>query len=115
MSRQHLFSKSLHDRHSQSVRAAEQKVERLDRRVLTDPALSGRLEKIAGKYDLDVAKLSDKLSGAKGRTIERMIDDYDRTMKQIPVLDVSIPFSGDPASFEIGPSTGTLCRPRNTE
>jgi hypothetical protein len=71
--------------------------------------VAGVLERIASKYSLEVATLEPSAIRGTRRGIERTVDDFGeaRTIT-IEVMDVKIPFRGDPASFQFSPSSLTI-------
>ena len=91
-----LFQNSLHGWWQNVLRAAANDVNNLDRKVFSDPALGGQLQKIAEKYSLDVARIDKEAVSADAREEEFQSNDYGRhfTGKR-SLLDVKIPFSGD--------------------
>lgn len=100
-----LFQHSLHGWWQNVLRAATNDVNGLDRKVFSDPALGGELQKIAEKYSLNVARIDKDTISADAREEEFQASDYGRryTGKR-SLLDVKIPFSGDPDSFRLSPS-----------
>jgi hypothetical protein len=100
-----LFQKSLYAIFEHAKVLAVQEVDRLDRTILNNPALGGVLQKIAAKYDLDVARLEGEIT-ARRRTEDRRVPDGfgDAHVGKSTALDVNIPFVGDPESFRIMPS-----------
>jgi hypothetical protein len=84
-------------------------VQKLDRKLFNDPALGGHLQKIAAKYDVEVARFEGEAT-AKRRTEERQGQDGwgDRRTIITTWLDVSIPFVGEAETFRVGPSSMTL-------
>lgn len=92
-----------------AVRAAIAEVDKLDSSEFLKPSLPSSLDRIAGKFTLQVARLRPDEKRGKRREFEREISDYglERTVKASEV-DVSIPFDGEAQSFEIAPSSTTL-------
>jgi hypothetical protein len=110
-----LFQKSFHAVWQQMLKQATQDVQKLDRKLFSDPALGGHLQRIATKYDVEVARFEGEMT-AKRRTEERQRQDGwgDYRMMKTTWLDVSIPFVGEAETFRIAPSSMTLLSNRAT-
>jgi hypothetical protein len=104
-----LFQHSLHGYIQNVLRNAIGDVNNLDRKLFSDPALSGRLTQIAEKYSLDVARIDKGAISGKARQEDYQSREFGRnfTAKR-NLLDVTIPFSGDPGSFELSPSQSSV-------
>jgi hypothetical protein len=99
-----LFQGSLYAECEKAKSSAVKEVEKLNRSVFDNPALGGVLEKIAARHRINIAQLQGEVT-AKSRTAERVTSDYGEFRNvRAPVLDVSIPFVGDPQTFRIAPS-----------
>jgi hypothetical protein len=99
-----LFQKSLYTECERLKALVVREVEKFDRALFGNPALAGIVQKIADKHQIKVAEFRGQVT-AKRRVEERTIDDFgDRRVIDVKVLDVSIPFVGDPESFRIAPS-----------
>jgi hypothetical protein len=101
-----LFQKSFHQVWQQMLAQAAQDVQKLDRKLFSDPALAGHLVKIAAKYGVEVAQLDGEAT-AKRRSEEKERDDGwgGRHRVTITWLDVSIPFVGEAETFRVAPSS----------
>lgn len=100
-----LFQGSVHEWHLRTVQSAVQDVEYLNRPTFSQPNLASELEKIAAKYHLDVATLDKSGVKAVGRTEKRERRDYGhRGTVEVALLDIHIPFRGEPVSLQIAPS-----------
>ncbi|HEX3496835.1 MAG TPA: hypothetical protein VHT02_06635 [Methylocella sp.] len=86
--------------------SAAREVENLDRRTFSDPNLAAKLDEIASHYSLEVATLEPSAKRGSRRDIKRT-DDFGET-HTIWVMDVTIPFRGDPKSFQFSPSYCTI-------
>lgn len=104
-----LFQHSLHGYWQSVLHAAAQDVNNLDRKFFSDPALGGQLQKIAEKYSLNIARINKDAISADAREEEFQGSDYGRryTGKR-SLLDIKIPFSGDPDTFKLSPSTSAV-------
>jgi len=94
----------------QTILKAVEEVNKLDRRLFSDPSLGGRLQAIAEKYSLTVARLQKEHLEARAQRQERRVSDGrggSRTIMQ-GRLDVTIPFTGDVESLRICPSRSTV-------
>jgi hypothetical protein len=87
------------------VRQALDEVREVERPLFSNPALAGRLEDIVSRHSFDVAVLNrDGIRGSR-REVPGIIDDFGmRKSITKTVLDVAIPFRGDPTSFQLAPS-----------
>src|ERR1700726_3378289 len=65
-----LFQKSFHAVWQHMLKQATQDVQKLDRKLFNDPAFGGHLQRIATKYDVEVARFEGEMT-AKRRTEER--------------------------------------------
>jgi hypothetical protein len=65
-----LFQKSFYAIWQNGLRLATEDVRKLDRGLFNDPALGDHLQRIAAKYDIDVARFEGEMI-AKRRTEER--------------------------------------------
>lgn len=108
-----LFQHSLHGWWQNVLRAAANDVNGLSRDLFSNPSLGGQLQKIAEKYSLDVARINKEGITAEAREEEFQGTDYGRhfTGKR-SLLDVTIPFSGDPDSFRLSPSRSAVIMQR---
>lgn len=99
------FAKPFSSAWAHALRLAADDVEKLDRKAFSDPSLAGQLEKIAQKYEVDIARLEGEVTAWR-REAEREISDYGdrRRIKQI-WLDISIPFKGEAECFRVHPSS----------
>jgi hypothetical protein len=105
-----LYKYSLHANLQENVRQAVEEVERMDRRVVADPAFAGKLQEIVKKHHLEVAHLhKDRITAHRKDTEREVMDEWGnrRKIKQTR-LDVTLPFSGDKESFLLSPSRVTL-------
>lgn len=101
-----LFQGSFIGRWQNVLRSAANDVKNLGREILSDPSLGGQLQKIAEKYSFDVARINKDEITATAREEEIRRHDYGRDhLAKRTMLDVSIPFSGDPESFQAAPSS----------
>lgn len=108
-----LFQHSMHGWWQNVLRAAANDVNGLDRKVFSDPALGGQLQKIAEKYSLDVARIDKEAVTADAREEDFQSSDYGRNfIGKRSLLDVKIPFSGDPDSFRLSPSSTAVIMQR---
>jgi hypothetical protein len=104
-----LHQKSWHALWQHMLKQAVDDVGRLDRRIFSDPALGGALQKIADKYSVEVATIQPGVSATR-RVVEKEGDDgwgERRKFKQT-WLDVSIPFTGEAESFRVSPSSCSI-------
>jgi hypothetical protein len=94
----------------QTLQKAFDDVNALDRRAFSDPSLSGRLQAIADKYSLTVARLQKEGVEGRARQQERRVRDAWGDPQSITQgwLDVTIPFTGDADSLRICPSRSTI-------
>lgn len=92
-----------------TIQAAVKEAEALDRGAFSNPAIAGELDRIASKYSLEVATLEPSAIRGSRRGIERTVDDFGeaRTIT-VEVMDVKIPFRGDPTSFQFSPAYRTI-------
>ena len=101
----HLFEKPFHHAWQHALKLAVADVEKLDRKLISDPSLVGELEKIAGIYEVDVARFEGEVT-AKRREAEREISDYgDRRKIKQTWLDIWIPFKGEAECFRVNLSS----------
>jgi predicted TIM-barrel fold metal-dependent hydrolase len=105
---------------AERIRRAVDEVRHLDRRVIANPALAGVLEEIVAKYSFDVAVLDAGAKRGKRRELHSTQDDYGMGLGvSASVLDMTIPFRGDPESFDVAPSYSHMasypCEVRNSE
>lgn len=104
-----LFQKSWHQVWTLMVREAVSDVEKLPRSAFSDPALAGKLQKIAAKHDADIARFEGEITAKRHETEREGRDswgDY-RVMKQ-KWLEVTIPFKGEAECFRIAPSRSAI-------
>jgi hypothetical protein len=104
-----LFDMSWAARKEMAAQSAVAAVNGLNRHAMLDPSLAGELDEIVRYHSLDVATLQpDQITGSR-RGVERTIDDFGmRQNVTIQVMDIKIPFRGDPDSFRLSPSYCTL-------
>jgi hypothetical protein len=103
-----LYSLSWHGAMQELARRASADVEKLDRRIFSDPSLGGALEKIVEKYSLSFAEIDEKGVHADRSETEIWVNDYgDRRQVKQKRLTVFIPFSGNRVSLCIQPTTMT--------
>jgi hypothetical protein len=99
-----LFQGSLYSEGEKAKSSAVKEVEKLNRAMFSNPALGGVLEKIAARHRINIAQFQGEVT-AKSRTAERVTSDYGELRNvRVPLLDVSIPFVGDPETFRMAPS-----------
>jgi hypothetical protein len=100
-----LFQKSLYAIFEHVKALAVQEVDSLDRSIFNNPALGGVLQKIAAKRDLDVARFEGEITAMR-RTEDQLVPDGfgDSHVVKSTLLDVRIPFVGDPETMRIMPS-----------
>ncbi len=105
-----LFQKSWHPTWTFMVRKAVEDVEKLDRKIFSDPALGGQLAKVAEKYSVDVARLDPKGISAERKQEEQERNDGwgGRAVFKQSWLDVTIPFSGEAETLRVAPSRCTI-------
>ncbi|WP_316234494.1 hypothetical protein [Bradyrhizobium sp. SZCCHNR1020] len=100
-----LFQKSFYQVWQYMLRQAAHDVQNLDRSLFKDPSLGGILQKIAAKYEVEIARFEGEIAATR-RTEEREGRDAwgDRCTIKTTWLDVSIPFVGEAESFRSAPS-----------
>jgi hypothetical protein len=104
-----LFAGSWYAAWNNMIQRAVADVDRLDRRLFTDPALGGALQAIVEKYSVEVARLSTEAITADPVEDERYVNDYgDRRLVKIKQLRVTIPFTGEAESLKVAPSRSTI-------
>ena len=107
-----LFSGSWYASWNHSIQNAVAEVERLDRRVFSDPALGGVLQGIVDKYSVDVARLNTDPKAIVAELVEeqRVVNDVwgDRRLVTIKRLKVSIPFIGEAECLRVAPSRSAV-------
>ncbi|TQF41146.1 hypothetical protein UNPF46_08470 [Bradyrhizobium sp. UNPF46] len=110
-----LFEKSFQAVWQHMLQQATADVQRLDRKLFNDPSLGGHLQKIAAKYEVEVARFEGEAT-AKRRTENRQGQDGwgESRMIKTTWLDVSLPFVGEAETFRVGPSSMTLLFKRAT-
>jgi hypothetical protein len=103
-----LFQKSLYTECERLKSRAIKEVEKLDRATFGNPALAGIVQKIADRHQIEIAEFRGEIT-AERRVEGRTVDDYsDLRNIDVKLLDVSIPFVGDPESFRIAPSRSAI-------
>jgi hypothetical protein len=110
-----LFQKSFHALWQHMLKLAAEDVQKLDRKLFNDPALGGHLQKIAAKYDVEVARFEGEAT-AKRRVEERQGQDGWGEYRKIKTtwLDVSLPFVGEAETFRVAPSSMAILFKRAT-
>jgi hypothetical protein len=104
-----LFGGSWYHARTSAVQQAVADVNKLDRRVFSDPALGNRLKEIVEKYSVEIARLNTDGITADAVEEEHFSDDYGRRRSmKIKRLRVKIPFTGETESLKIAPSTSTI-------
>jgi len=104
-SMQRLFEKSLYAVKEENLRLATQRVQALSEPELLVPSLQARLDTIADEFTLQVARLRPDERRGKRRVEQRESSDYGRhQVVEVSLIDVTIPFVGDPKSLMIAPS-----------
>lgn len=102
---QRLFEKSLYAVKAENLRLATQRVQALSEPELLVPSLQARLDTIADQFTLQVARLRPDERRGKRRVEQRESSDYGRhQVVEVSLIDVTIPFVGDPKSLMIAPS-----------
>ena len=88
-----LHQKSWYALWQHMLKEATDDVGKLDRRIFSDPALGGALQKIADKYSVEVATIQPGTSASR-RVVEKESNDGwgGRAQFKQTWLDVSIPF-----------------------
>jgi hypothetical protein len=91
------------------VRAAVAEVDKLDRKVFSDPGLAGVLQKITANHEANIARVEGEVTAKRRETEREGRDSWgdQRIIKQ-KWLDVMIPFKGEAESFRIAPSRSTI-------
>jgi hypothetical protein len=105
-----LFQGFWHSAWTHAIQKAVEDVDGLDRKIFSDPALAGHLQRIAEKYSFDVARIKKEGIQATRRETARAGRDAwgdQRVFKQT-WLDVTIPFTGEAESFKIAPSRSLI-------
>jgi len=106
---EHLFSGSYHEVRDNAIRQALDRVRSLTGRELLSPGLAGELDRIAANYRFNVATLRGDQRSGKRRVERRRKSDYGHTIEvEVPFIDVTIPYVGDPNSFEVAPSHSNI-------
>lgn len=110
-----LFQGSFQAGWRNALKLAAEDVQKLDRKLFNDPALAGHLQKIATKYEIEVARFEGEMT-AKRRTEEREGQDGWGDYRKIKTtwLDVSLPFVGEAETFRVGPSSMSVLHHRAT-
>jgi hypothetical protein len=92
------------------VQRAVADVNRIDRRLFSDPGLGGELQKIIEKYSVEIARLDTNAITADPAEDERFVNDFfgDRRVAKIKRLRARIPFTGEAESLKIAPSRSTI-------
>jgi hypothetical protein len=104
-----LFAGSWYHGWNNIIRLAVVDVETLDRRLFSDPALGGTLQKIVEKYSIEIARLDQNAVTADPVEEERYLTEYGRRHPvKIKRLRVNIPFTGEAESLKIAPSNCVL-------
>ena len=90
--------------------SAVDEVRNLDRREFSNPALGGTLDRIASRYSLEVATLEPSAMSGSRKDTQRVIrDEFGMTgTATFTVMEVKIPFRGDPLSFRLSPTCCTI-------
>jgi hypothetical protein len=94
----------------QTIQKAVAEVNSLDRGLFSDPALAGRLQAIAERYSLEVARLQKDRMEARARQQQGQVNDGWGGRQNVTRswLDISIPFTGDAESFRVCPSRSVV-------
>jgi hypothetical protein len=106
-----LFWSSWYAAWNNTIQQAIADVDRLDRRLFSDPALGGMLQKIVEKYSVEIARLNTDPQAITADPVEdeHYVNDYgDRRLVKIRRLRVTIPFTGEAESLKIMPSRSTI-------
>jgi hypothetical protein len=105
-----LFAKSWQAAWQNLIQVAISDVDRLDRRLFSDPGLAGGLQKIVAKYFVEIARLDASAITAEAVQDERFGNDIfgDRRAVKIKRLRVTIPFTGEAETLKIAPSRSTI-------
>ena len=104
-----LFDSSWAAQRIAAEQAAVEAVRSLDRRAIADPALAGVLDKIANHHTPVIATLQPDRIVGKRWPIERVVSEFGESRRAtFYVIDIIIPFQGDPISFRLSPSYCTL-------
>jgi hypothetical protein len=104
-----LFQGSVFGYKQWAEQSAAQEVRDVSRHIATSPAFGAALDEIAAKYTLDVAVLDP--NGKKGtrRDVQHSRDDFfGQKIVTSQYIDIRVPFSGNPESFDFAPSRCTL-------
>jgi hypothetical protein len=108
---QRLFAGSWYSAWSNAIQRAVSEVDGLDRRLFSDPALGGALQKIVEKYSVEIARLNTDPTAISAESVEeqRVVDDYgERRRVTVKRLRVSIPFTGEAECLKIAPSRSSI-------
>jgi hypothetical protein len=97
-----LFTSSWSQAAREAEQAAVREVEELDRGTLSDPDLAGILDRIADHFSLKVAVLQPQAKRTMRRDAQRPAGESGG------IMDVKIPFQGDPISFQLAPADCTI-------
>ena len=105
-----LFRVPFYSAWQQTTQNAVAEVNKLDRRVFSDPALGAILQEIVEKCSLEVAQLNKQ--GIEGHARQQQAQANDgwggvQTVAQ-GWIDVTIPFTGDADSFRVAPSRSAI-------
>jgi len=107
-----LFSGSWYAAWNDMIRRAVADVDQLDRRLFSDPALGGALQKIVEKYSVDIARLNTDPTAITADAVEdeRYVSDGfgDQRLVKLRRLRMTIPFTGEAQSLRLSPSRCTI-------
>jgi hypothetical protein len=101
------FDYPVHNAIQDATRKALEEVESIERALMTNPALGGKLQEIVARHSLEVASLNEAAkSGHRAETNASTTDAFGRPLSEkVTKLQVTIPYTGDEKSFHIRPST----------
>jgi hypothetical protein len=110
MSDEPLFNKhSLHRLTTSRLAKAKEEVTRLSRDQLKKEDLQAVLDRIVKNHTLECPKLDAAKKKGKRADKQIQIDDFGEIRtRSVPVIEVTVPFSGDAQCFEIAPNQGTI-------
>jgi hypothetical protein len=104
-----LFAGSVYDLRQSALQQAIERTKKISPTELLAPSLAGTLDKIASEFTLAIAKLKpDEIKGTRRKRISRRNDYGQMIDVEISVIDVTIPFDGDPESFKFAPSHSNI-------
>ncbi|MGX9117890.1 hypothetical protein ACWTU6_14585 [Mesorhizobium sp. BHbsci] len=104
---EHLFQgPSWHQEFEARVRKAIDTVARMPRDEVSNPASAGILDELARSFRFDVPTLLVDQKSGNRREERRVTEDGwgERVNHSFPIMDITIPFSGDPDGFRLHPS-----------